>query len=152
MKSKIEKNSFRNIRDMNSNLGSFAASLKDKDVWVMNVVPVNESSKLKIIYDRGLFGTVHDWLFAFGKYLLRKKNFKEAIHLLEELECEGEMTKEMLSFMHAQVGFLLLFDLHFVDAVNHFLQSETMQPSEIFPFIMQDPNHWSQLGVIRSVD
>eukprot|EP00268_Persea_americana_P040336 TRINITY_DN4002_c0_g1_i2.p1 TRINITY_DN4002_c0_g1~~TRINITY_DN4002_c0_g1_i2.p1 ORF type:complete len:984 (-),score=196.53 TRINITY_DN4002_c0_g1_i2:466-3417(-) len=79
------------------------------------------------------------------KDLLRKKNFKDAISLVEELECEGEMTKEMLSFVHAQVGFLLLFDLHFEDAVNHFLQSESMQPSEIFPFIMRDPNRWSHL-------
>lgn len=79
------------------------------------------------------------------KNLLRKKNYKEAICLMEEFEPEGEMTKEMLSFVHAQVGFLLLFDLHFEDAVNHFLLSETMQPSEIFPFIMQDPNRWSQL-------
>ncbi|XP_043695063.1 vacuolar sorting protein 3-like isoform X1 [Telopea speciosissima] len=79
------------------------------------------------------------------KDLLRKKNFKEAISLVEELECEGEMTKEMLSFVHAQVGFLLLFDLHFEEAVNHFLQSETMEPSEIFPFIMRDPNRWSLL-------
>lgn len=61
MKSKIEKNSFRNIMDMNSNLGGFAASLKDKDVWVMNVISAHESGKLKIIYDRGLIGTVHDW-------------------------------------------------------------------------------------------
>lgn len=79
------------------------------------------------------------------KDLLRKKNFKEAITLAEELESEGEMTKEMLSFVHAQVGFLLLFDLHFEEAVDHFLQSETMQPSEIFPFIMRDPNRWSLL-------
>lgn len=77
--------------------------------------------------------------------LLRKKNFKEAITLVEELESEGEMTKEMLSLVHAQVGFLLLFDLHFEEAVDHFLQSETMQPSEIFPFIMRDPNRWSLL-------
>ena len=77
--------------------------------------------------------------------LLRKKNFKEAITLVEELESEGEMTKEMLSFVHAQVGFLLLFDLHFEEAVDHFLQSETMQPTEIFPFIMRDPNRWSLL-------
>lgn len=82
------------------------------------------------------------------KDLLRKKNFKEAISLVEELECEGEMTKEMLSFVHAQVGFLLLFDLHFEDAVNHFLQSESMQPSEIFPFIMRDPNRWSHLVLL----
>jgi len=29
--------------------------------------------------------------------------------------------------------------------VNHFLLSETMQLSEIFPFIMRDPNRWSDL-------
>ncbi|PSS09434.1 Transforming growth factor-beta receptor-associated protein [Actinidia chinensis var. chinensis] len=79
------------------------------------------------------------------KDLLRKKNFQEAISLVEELQGEGEMTKEMLSFVHAQVGFLLLFDLHFEEAVNHFLLSETMQPSEVFPFIMRDPNRWSLL-------
>lgn len=79
------------------------------------------------------------------KDLLRKKNFKEAITLVEELECDGEMSEDMLSFVHAQVGFLLLFDLHFEEAVNHFLLSETMQPSEVFPFIMRDPNRWSLL-------
>jgi len=79
------------------------------------------------------------------KDLLRKKNFKEAISLVEEFESEGEISREMLSFVHAQVGFLLLFDLHFEDAVNHFLLSEAMQPSEIFPFIMRDPNRWSHL-------
>nr|DAD18845.1 TPA_asm: hypothetical protein HUJ06_020308 [Nelumbo nucifera] len=79
------------------------------------------------------------------KDLLRKKNFKDAISLVEELECDGEMTKEMLSFVHAQVGFLLLFDLHFEEAINHFLLSETMEPSEVFPFIMRDPNRWSLL-------
>jgi len=47
--------------DMKANLGSFAAALKDKDVWVMNVVPENEQKNLKIIYDRGLIGTVHNW-------------------------------------------------------------------------------------------
>ncbi|KAK9145975.1 hypothetical protein Sjap_005878 [Stephania japonica] len=79
------------------------------------------------------------------KDLLRKKNFKEAITLVEELENEGERTRDMLSFVHAQVGFLLLFDMHFEEAINHFLLSETMQPSEIFPFIMRDPNRWSML-------
>ncbi|XP_062118108.1 vacuolar sorting protein 3 [Humulus lupulus] len=79
------------------------------------------------------------------KDLLRKKNFKEAISLVEELECEGEITKNMVSFVHAQVGFLLLFDLRFEEAVNHFLLSEIMQPSELFPFIMRDPNRWSLL-------
>ncbi|XP_073027429.1 vacuolar sorting protein 3-like [Primulina eburnea] len=79
------------------------------------------------------------------KDLLRKKNFKEAISLIDELENEGEMTKDILSFVHAQVGFLLLFDLHFKEAVDHFLLSENMQPSELFPFIMRDPNRWTLL-------
>lgn len=61
MKVQIQKDSFRNVMDMRANLGGFAASLANKDVWVMNVVPVYESSKLKIIYDRGLIGTLHDW-------------------------------------------------------------------------------------------
>lgn len=79
------------------------------------------------------------------KDLLRKKNFKEAIYLVEEFESEGEMSKEMLSFAHAQVGFLLLFELHFEEAVDHFLLSESMDPSEIFSFIIREPNRWSQL-------
>lgn len=70
--------------------------------------------------------------------------------MAEELEYDGEMSKDMLSFVHAQVGFLLLFDLHFEEAVNHFLHSETMQPSEVFPFIMQDPNRWSLLVLFIS--
>lgn len=47
--------------DMKANLGSFAAALKDKDVWVMNVVPEDGPNTLKIIYDRGLIGAVHNW-------------------------------------------------------------------------------------------
>lgn len=61
MKSVIQKNSIRNVMDMNSNLGGFAAALNEKDVWVMNVAPVHVSARLKIVYDRGLIGTVHDW-------------------------------------------------------------------------------------------
>ena len=47
--------------DMKANLGSFAAALKSKDVWVMNVVHEDGPNTLKIIYDRGLIGTVHSW-------------------------------------------------------------------------------------------
>lgn len=61
MKSVVQKNSLRNVMDMNSHLGGFASALKDKDVWVMNVAPFHMSARLKIIYDRGLIGTVHDW-------------------------------------------------------------------------------------------
>lgn len=47
--------------DMNAYMGSFAAALKDEPVWIMNVVPEDRPNTLKIIYDRGLIGTVHDW-------------------------------------------------------------------------------------------
>jgi len=47
--------------DMKANMGSFAAALTDKNVWVMNVVPHDGVNTLKLIYDRGLIGTTHDW-------------------------------------------------------------------------------------------
>lgn len=65
---KIKPDTIRNVMDMKANLGSFAAALKDKDVWVMNVVPENGPNTLKIIYDRGLLGTVHNWCEAFSTY------------------------------------------------------------------------------------
>ena len=47
--------------DMKANFGSFAAALKEKDVWVMNAVSHDGPNTLKIIYDRGLIGSTHDW-------------------------------------------------------------------------------------------
>ena len=58
---KVKPDTIRNIMDMKANFGSFAAALKDKDVWAMNVVPHDGPSTLKIIYDRGLIGSNHDW-------------------------------------------------------------------------------------------
>ncbi|KAL5998707.1 hypothetical protein ACLOJK_009652 [Asimina triloba] len=57
---KLKPDTVRNLMDMRANMGSFAAALRDKNVWVMNVVPIDEQKTLKIIYDRGLIGTVHD--------------------------------------------------------------------------------------------
>lgn len=58
---KISSDSLRNVMDMKANFGSFAAALKDKDVWVMNVVPEDGPNTLKLIYDRGLIGSVMNW-------------------------------------------------------------------------------------------
>lgn len=58
---KIESNTLRNIMDMKTEMGSFATALKDKPVWVMNVVPEEGPNNLKLVYDRGLIGTVHSW-------------------------------------------------------------------------------------------
>ncbi|XP_019076885.1 probable methyltransferase PMT8 isoform X2 [Vitis vinifera] len=57
---KINPDTLRNLMDMKASMGSFAAALKDKNVWVMNVVAEDGPNTLKIIYDRGLIGTIHN--------------------------------------------------------------------------------------------
>ncbi|GMH09013.1 hypothetical protein Nepgr_010853 [Nepenthes gracilis] len=60
---------YRNVLDMNSNLGGFAATLIDDPVWVMNVIPVEaEANTLGVIYERGLIGTYQNWCEAMSTY------------------------------------------------------------------------------------
>jgi len=57
-----ETGRYRNLLDMNSYLGGFAAALVDDPVWVMNIVPVEaEINTLGVIYERGLIGTYQNW-------------------------------------------------------------------------------------------
>ncbi|GAA0152129.1 methyltransferase [Lithospermum erythrorhizon] len=112
MKSVIQRNSLRNIMDMNSNLGGFAAGLKDKDVWVMNVAPVNASSRLKIIYDRGLIGTVHDWCESFSTYP-RTYDLLHAWKVFSEIEERSCSTEDLLIEMDRILrpeGFVIIRD------------------------------------------
>lgn len=112
MKSVIQKNSIRNVMDMNSNLGGFAAALKDKDVWVMNVAPVNTSSRLKIIYDRGLIGTVHDWCESFSTYP-RTYDLLHAWKVFLEVEERGCSIEDLLIEMDRMLrpdGFVIIRD------------------------------------------
>lgn len=64
LKPKIESNTIRNVMDMKANIGSFAAALKNEDVWVMNTVSDDAPNTLKVIYDRGLIGAVHNWYLS----------------------------------------------------------------------------------------
>ncbi|XP_010251021.1 PREDICTED: probable methyltransferase PMT9 isoform X1 [Nelumbo nucifera] len=112
MKSVIQKDSFRNIMDMDANLGGFGAALNDKDVWVMNVAPVNESSKLKIIYDRGLIGTVHDWCESFSTYP-RTYDLLHAWTVFSEVEERGCGAEDLLIEMDRMLrpeGFVIIRD------------------------------------------
>lgn len=60
---------YRNVMDMNANLGGFAAVLIKYPVWVMNVVPSHsERNTLGVIYERGFIGTYQDWCEAFSTY------------------------------------------------------------------------------------
>ncbi|KAJ9553423.1 hypothetical protein OSB04_017468, partial [Centaurea solstitialis] len=65
-----KKFKLRNVMDMRSSFGGFAAALIDNqlDCWVMNVVPVSGPNTLPVIYDRGLLGVMHDWCEPFDTY------------------------------------------------------------------------------------
>lgn len=51
----------RNVMDMNTLYGGFAAALVSSPIWVMNVVSSYGPNSLGVVYDRGLIGTYHDW-------------------------------------------------------------------------------------------
>lgn len=124
MRSVIQKNSIRNVMDMNSNLGGFAAALKEKDVWVMNVAPVNMSSRLKIVYDRGLIGTVHDWCESFSTYP-RTYDLLHAWRVFSEIEERGCSVEDLLIEMDRMLrpeGFVIIRDkASIVDHIRKFL-------------------------------
>ncbi|MBA0589357.1 hypothetical protein Gorai_018108 [Gossypium raimondii] len=48
----INWSSVRNVMDMKAVYGGFAAALKDMNLWVMNVIPVDSPDTLPIIYER----------------------------------------------------------------------------------------------------
>ncbi|GFQ06261.1 probable methyltransferase pmt9 [Phtheirospermum japonicum] len=119
MKSVVQRNSFRNIMDMNSNLGGFAAALKDKDVWVMNVAPANASAKLKIVYDRGLIGSVHDWCESFSTYP-RTYDLLHAWSVFSQIEERGCSSEDLLIEMDRMLrpeGFVIIRDK--ASVINH---------------------------------
>ncbi|CAM6041334.1 unnamed protein product [Sphagnum compactum] len=65
----LAKGRYRNIMDMNSGLGSFAAALANDPVWVMNTIaPDAKENTLGAIYERGLIGTYQNWCEAFSTY------------------------------------------------------------------------------------
>ncbi|XP_024993254.1 probable methyltransferase PMT15 [Cynara cardunculus var. scolymus] len=89
-----DKGRYRNLLDMNSYLGGFAAALAiSKDpVWVMNVVPVEANvNTLGVIYERGLIGTYQNWCEAMSTYP-RTYDFihADAIFTLYKDRCEME--------------------------------------------------------------
>ncbi|KAF7130639.1 hypothetical protein RHSIM_Rhsim10G0132300 [Rhododendron simsii] len=96
----------RNVMDMNSIYGGFAAALKKLNVWVMNVVPVDSPDTLPIIYERGLFGIYHDWcnlmaVVAEADRILRPEGrliVRDKVETINELE-------SLLKSMHWEIPF-----------------------------------------------
>ncbi|XP_022967215.1 probable methyltransferase PMT21 [Cucurbita maxima] len=64
----IGTDKIRNVMDMNTVYGGFAAAIIDDPLWVMNVVSSYAANTLPVVYDRGLIGTYHDWCEAFSTY------------------------------------------------------------------------------------
>ncbi|KAK8950553.1 putative methyltransferase PMT9 [Platanthera guangdongensis] len=124
--SEVDNNSFRNVMDMGANLGGFAAALENKDAWVMNVIPVNESSKLKIIYDRGLIGTIHDWCESFSTYP-RTYELLHAWFVFSHVELQGCSLEDLLIEMDRILrphGFVIIRDRpHVVTYVRRYLKA-----------------------------
>ncbi|XP_050212419.1 probable methyltransferase PMT20 [Mercurialis annua] len=58
----------RNVMDMNTVYGGFAAAVIDDPLWVMNVVSSYAANTLALVFDRGLIGAYHDWCEAFSTY------------------------------------------------------------------------------------
>ncbi|XP_023545218.1 probable methyltransferase PMT9 [Cucurbita pepo subsp. pepo] len=109
----LQRNSIRNVMDMNSNLGGFAAALVNEAVWVMNVAPVNSSAKLKIVYDRGLLGTVHDWCEAFSTYP-RTYDLLHAWAVFSEISARGCSMEDLIIEMDRILrpdGFIIIRDV-----------------------------------------
>lgn len=59
--------------------------MKDLNVWVMNVVPIDSPDTLPIIYERGLFGIYHDWCESFSTYP-RSYDVLHADHLFSKIK------------------------------------------------------------------
>ncbi|KAJ6841342.1 putative methyltransferase PMT26 [Iris pallida] len=75
----------RNVMDMRSVYGGFAAALRDMKVWVMNVVSIDSPDTLPVIYERGLFGMYHDWCESFSTYP-RTYDLLHADHLFSRIK------------------------------------------------------------------
>ncbi|KAL3645662.1 hypothetical protein CASFOL_010842 [Castilleja foliolosa] len=121
---KISSDTIRNIMDMKANLGSFAAALKDKDVWVMNVVPEDGPNTVKIVYDRGLIGTIHNWCEAFSTYP-RTYDLLHAWTVFSDIErkgCSGEDLLLEMDRILRPTGFAIIRDKQrVIDFVKKYL-------------------------------
>ncbi|XP_078437604.1 S-adenosyl-L-methionine-dependent methyltransferases superfamily protein [Wolffia australiana] len=115
----IGTDQIRNVMDMNTLYGGFAAALVNAPVWVMNVVSSYGPRSLGAIYDRGLIGSYHDWCEAFSSYprtydLLHV----DGLFTAESHRCEMKhVLLEMDRLLRPQGHAIVRESKYFVDAV-----------------------------------
>ncbi|XP_066371519.1 probable methyltransferase PMT24 [Miscanthus floridulus] len=81
----IDWSRVRNVMDMRAAYGGFAAALREKKIWVMNVVNVDAPDTLPVIFERGLLGIYHDWCESFSTYP-RTYDLLHADHLFSKIK------------------------------------------------------------------
>ncbi|KAJ8765203.1 hypothetical protein K2173_011463 [Erythroxylum novogranatense] len=126
LSSKIQSDTLRNVMDMKAHLGSFAAALKGKDVWVMNVVPEDGPKTLKVIYDRGLIGTTHNWCESFSTYP-RTYDLLHAWNVFSDIEKKGCSAEDLLleiDRISRPRGFVIIHDkVSVIDFVKKYMMA-----------------------------
>eukprot|EP01018_Ginkgo_biloba_P003200 Gb_21032 [translate_table: standard] len=108
----------RNVMDMNTLYGGFAAALVNDPVWVMNVVSSYGHNSLAVVYDRGLIGTYNDWCEAFSTY----PRTYDLLHLdglftAESHRCEMKYILLEMDRILRPTGYVIMRDSpHFVNS------------------------------------
>uniref|UniRef100_A0A7N0U4T1 Methyltransferase n=1 Tax=Kalanchoe fedtschenkoi TaxID=63787 RepID=A0A7N0U4T1_KALFE len=110
----------RNVMDMNTVYGGFAAALIEDPLWVMNVVSSYGANSLPIVYDRGLIGAYHDWCEAFSTY----PRTYDLLHLdglftAESQRCDMKyVLLEMDRILRPSAYAIIRESYYFVDAIT----------------------------------
>lgn len=121
----INWSTVRNVMDMRAIYGGFAAALKDKNIWVMNVVSVDSPDTLPIIYERGLFGIYHDWCESFSTYP-RSYDLLHADHLFSKIKNKCNMTAlvaEVDRILRPEGKLIVRDTVETIDEVENMLRS-----------------------------
>jgi len=111
----------RNVMDMNTLYGGFAAALIDDPLWVMNVVSSYGLNSLNVVYDRGLIGTYNDWCEAFSTY----PRTYDLLHLdglfsAESHRCEMKYVLLEMDRILRPTGYVIMRESpHFVNSVKN---------------------------------
>ncbi len=105
----------------------FAAALITQQLWVMNIVPVNEPDTLPIIFDRGLIGMYHNWCEPHSTYP-RSYDLMHADHLFSTLKyvallcnCDHILHPSPQTWFFVPTCHMWVVDYFLSDAISHVL-------------------------------
>ncbi|KAK9699026.1 hypothetical protein RND81_08G148200 [Saponaria officinalis] len=116
----IGSDKIRNVMDMNTLYGGFAASLIKDPVWVMNVVSSYGANTLPVVYDRGLIGTYHDWCEPFSTYPRTYDLLHiDALFTAESQRCNMKYVLLEMDRILRPNGYAIIREAtYFLDAIN----------------------------------